>query len=58
MQHSAAPRRQSLVHAGQLVQAMLEEEAERVDTMATAAGLADVMDLLERVYDRVSAHAN
>jgi len=37
---------------------MLEEEAERVDTMTTAAGLADVKDLLERVYDRVSAHAN
>jgi len=37
---------------------MLEEEAERVDTMATAAGLADVKTLLQRVYDRVDAHAN
>jgi len=37
---------------------MLEEEAERVNTMATAAGLADVKTLLLRVYDRVDAHAN
>jgi len=56
--HSAAPRRRSLVHAGQLVQAMLEEETERVETMATAEGLADVKNLLEKVYDRVNAHAN
>jgi len=37
---------------------MLEEEAERVETMATAEGLADVKHLLEKVYDRVKAHAN
>jgi len=54
---SDAPRRRSLVHASNLVQAMLEE-AERVDTMATAAGLADVKDLLHKVYDRVNSHAN
>jgi len=44
--HSAASRQRSLVHAGQLVQAMLGEEAKRVDTIATAAGLADVKILL------------
>ncbi|OSX79132.1 hypothetical protein BU14_0086s0019 [Porphyra umbilicalis] len=37
---------------------MLEEEAERFDTMATAAGLADVKDLLHKVYARVDSHAN
>jgi len=55
---SDTPRRTSLVHASSLVQAMLEEEAERFDTMATAAGLADVKDLLHKVYARVDSHAN
>ena len=56
--HSAASRRRSLVHAGQLVQAMLGEEAERVNNITTAAGLADVKTLLLRMYDRVDVHAN
>jgi len=37
---------------------MLEEEAERFDTMAFAAGLADVKDLFQTVYARVDSHAN
>jgi len=37
---------------------MLGEEAERVNNIATAAGLADVKTLLLRMYDRVDVHAN
>ena len=58
--HPSAPHRRSssLLHASRLVHAMLEEEAERNDAMATAAGLADVKSLLHKVFDRVTSHAN
>jgi len=37
---------------------MLEEEAERFEVMATAAGVADVRSMLVKIYDRLDAHAN
>ena len=46
------------MHASNLVKSMLQEEAERFDTMAFAAGLADVKDLFQTVYARVDSHAN
>jgi len=55
---SDAPRRRFPVHASNLVKSMLQEEAERFDTMAFAAGLADVKDLFQTVYARVDSHAN